>query len=64
MRIIEEKMSKRGESAVNITFADNGYMLEASGRNNEDDWVNISLVLTNMEQLTQALETLSGLPKE
>lgn len=57
-------MSKRGESAVNITFADNGYMLEASGRNNEDDWVNISLVLTNMEQLTQALETLSGLPKE
>ena len=63
MQIIEEKMAKRGDS-VTVTFADNGYMLEASGRNDRDDWVDIKVVLTNLDQLNQALESISRLPKE
>ena len=56
-------MTKRGDN-VTVTFADNGYMLEASGRNDRDDWVDIKVVLSNLEQLNQALETISKLPKE
>ena len=63
MKIIQDKMTKRGDN-VTITFADNGYMLEASGRNDRDDWVDIKVVLTNMEGLNQALETIAQLPKE
>ena len=63
MKIIQEKMTQRGDN-VTITFADNGYMLEASGRNDRGDWVDIKVVLTNMEGLNQALETIAQLPKE
>ena len=63
MKIIQERMTQRGDS-VTITFADNGYMLEASGRNDKNDWVDIKVVLTNMEGLNQALETIAQLPKE
>ena len=63
MKIIQERMTQRGDN-VTITFADNGYMLEASGRNDKDDWVDIKVVLTNMEGLNQALETIAQLPKE
>jgi len=63
MKVIEEKMAKRGDN-VTVTFADNGYMLEASGRNDRDDWVDIKVVLSNLDQLNQALESISRLPKE
>jgi hypothetical protein len=63
MKVIEEKMAKRGDN-VTVTFADNGYMLEASGRNDRDDWVDVKVVLSNLDQLNQALETISRLPKE
>jgi hypothetical protein len=63
MKVIEEKMAKRGDN-VTVTFADNGYMLEASGRDDRDNWVDVKVVLSNLEQLNQAIETLSKLPKE
>ena len=63
MKVIQERMIKRGDN-VTITFADNGYMLEASGRDDRDNWVDIKVVLTNMEGLNQALETIAQLPKE
>ena len=63
MKIIQQRMAKRGDN-VTITFADNGFMLEASGRDDKDDWVDIKVVLTNMEGLNQALETIAQLPKE
>jgi len=63
MKVIEEKMAKRGDN-VTVTFADNGYMLEASGRNDRDDWVDVKVVLSNLDQLNQALESISRLPKE
>ena len=56
-------MAKRGDN-VTVTFADNGYMLEASGRNDRDDWVDVKVVLSNLDQLNQALESISRLPKE
>jgi hypothetical protein len=63
MKVIEEKMAKRGDN-VTVTFADNGYMLEASGRDDKDDWTDIKVVLSNLDQLNQALESISRLPKE
>jgi len=44
MKVIEEKMAKRGDN-VTVTFGDNGYMLEASGRNDKNDWVILKLCL-------------------
>ena len=63
MRVIQERMAKRGDN-VTITFADNGFMLEASGRDDKDDWTDIKVVLSNLDQLNQALETIAQLPKE
>jgi hypothetical protein len=63
MQIIQEKLAKRGDN-VTITFADNGFLLEASGRDSNEDWADIKVVVGNLELLNQALETLSKLPKE
>jgi hypothetical protein len=63
MQIIQEKLAKRGDN-VTITFADTGFLLEANGRVDKEDWVDIKVVLSNLDQLNQALETISKLPKE
>jgi len=34
-----------------VDIADNGFVLNYSGRNNDDDWVNTKLVFTEVGQL-------------
>jgi hypothetical protein len=60
---ISDKLTKVGE-CVNVYFYDNAYMVEASGRNQEDDWASVKLVCRDLSEVQTLLEEVDSLPKE
>lgn len=43
---LSDKLAKVDEN-FNVTQYDNGYMVEVRGRNSDDDWATIQLIVTN-----------------
>lgn len=41
---------------LNINFADNGYILEYSGQNEDDDYRNAKILVSTFEELVEALK--------
>ena len=60
---VSDKLSKVGE-CVNVYFYDNAYMVEVSGRNEEDDWATTKLVCRDLNEVQALLEEVDSLPKE
>ncbi len=60
---ISDKLAKVGET-VNVYFYDNAYMVEVSGRNEEDNWVAAKLVCRDLTEVQTLLEEVDSLPKE
>jgi hypothetical protein len=60
---ISDKLTKVGE-CINVYFYDNAYMVEASGRNQEDDWASVKLVCRDLSEVQTLLEEVDSLPKE
>lgn len=44
------------DSDLIIEFTDNGYVMRYSGRDKDDDWVEVKLVMTNMDQVIEQLK--------
>lgn len=44
--------------SVNIVFADNGFILTYSGRDDQDNWVDAKLILHSFEEVFKQLERL------
>jgi hypothetical protein len=49
---------------VNVYFYDNAYMVEVSGRNEEDDWKNVKLNCKDLTEVQRVLEEVNSLPRE
>ena len=60
---VSDKLTKVGEN-VNIYFYDNAYMVEVSGRNEDDDWATAKLVCRDLSEVQTLLEEVDSLPKE
>lgn len=60
---ISDKLTKVGE-CVNVYFYDNAYMVEASGRNQEDDWASVKLVCKDLDEVQALLREVDSLPRE
>ena len=43
---------------------DNGFMLEISGRNADDEWANAKIMVTNVDDLTELVREASKMPRE
>ena len=56
------KIIKREESCTIYEY-DNGYMLEVSGRDSDDDWVTSKVIYNKPEELINGLLELLKLPK-
>ena len=60
---VSDKLTKVSE-CVNIYFYDNAYMVEVSGRNEDDNWVTAKLVCRDLTEVQTLLEEVDSLPKE
>lgn len=50
-----QTVSKQVES-VTIDFADNGFILTYSGRDDQDNWADAKLILNNFEEVFKHIE--------
>lgn len=60
---ISDKLVKVGE-CINVYFYDNAYMVEASGRDQNDDWANVKLVCRDLDEVQALLREVDSLPRE
>mgnify|MGYP000954709462 FL=1 len=60
---VSDKLTRVSE-CVNVYFYDNAYMVEVSGRNEEDNWVSAKLVCRDLTEVQTLLEEVDSLPKE
>jgi hypothetical protein len=60
---VSDKLTRVSE-CVNVYFYDNAYMVEVSGRNEEDNWIAVKLVCRDLNEVQVLLEEVDSLPKE
>lgn len=60
---ISDKLVKVGE-CVNVYFYDNAYMVEASGRDKNDDWSNVKLMCKDLDEVQILLQEIDSLPRD
>lgn len=56
-------ISKIGED-INIKVVDNGYLLEVSGRDVEDNWKTVKLVCLSRKELDSLLNQCFDIPRD
>lgn len=60
---VSDKLTKVSE-CVNVYFYDNAYMVEVTGRDQNDDWANIKLVCKDMDEVVKVLQEVENLERE
>jgi hypothetical protein len=60
---IGDKLAKVGE-CINVYFYDNAYMVEASGRDQNDDWASVKLVCKDLDEVQFLLREVESLPRD
>ena len=60
---VADKLVKVGE-CVNVYFYDNAYMVEVTGRDDNEDWANVKLVCRDLNEVQAVLEEVETLPKD
>lgn len=58
---INDKMVKVDET-FNINRYDNGYMLEVTGRDSEDEWITTKTIVTDADELVALIKEVLNLP--
>ena len=56
-------ITKIGED-INIKVIDNGFVLEVSGRNDNDDWKTVKVACLNRDELNKLLDQCFNLPRD
>ena len=60
---VSDKITKIGDS-VQVYFYDNGFMVEASGRDDQEDWKTAKIMCNTIEEVSEILKEASQLPRE
>jgi hypothetical protein len=47
----------------NVEIADNGFVLNYSGRTDEDDWINSKVVITSVDDLVKTITDIVSMEK-
>ena len=56
-------ISKIGED-INIKVVNNGFLLEVSGRDAEDNWTTVKLVCISRKELNSLLDECIAIPRD
>lgn len=59
---IGDKLAKIDEQ-VNVYFYDNAFMVEASGRDKNDDWCNVKLMCRDLSEVQVLLQEAESIPR-
>jgi hypothetical protein len=60
---ISDKLVKVNDS-VQVYFYDNGFMVEVSGRDENDDWKTAKIMCNTVEEISELITEASSLPRE
>jgi hypothetical protein len=60
---IGDKLAKVSDSFT-VNIYDNGYMLEISGRDSNNEWKNAKVLVQNLAQLNDLITEVSELPRD
>ena len=59
---ISKKLTKVDDN-FSVTIADNGFLLDISGRDSEDEWSGAKVVCNSLEELVAAITEITSLPR-
>lgn len=60
---ISDKLAKGGDSFT-VNIYDNGFMVEISGRNSEDDWATAKIMCNTTEDLIKVIVEATEMVRE
>lgn len=60
---LNTKLAKVSESFT-VNMYDNGYMIEVSGQDKDDEWKTVKLVCNTIEEVLKLVEEINNMPKE
>lgn len=60
---IEDKLVKISDS-FSVYMYDNGFMFEASGRNEDGDWSNTKILCHTLDELVQLIKEASAMDRD
>lgn len=60
---ISDKLNKVNDN-FNVYMYDNGFMLEISGRNDNDDWATTKILCNSLEELTKLIEEAAAMDRD
>lgn len=60
---VGDKLAKVNDS-FNVYMYDNGFMLEVSGRDSDNEYKTAKIMCANLEQLTALIQEVAVMPKD
>lgn len=60
---ISDKLAKVNESFT-VTMYDNGFMIEISGRDSDEEWRSAKIIVPTSEQLVELINEAVSLPRD
>jgi hypothetical protein len=60
---IKDKLTKLSDS-FSVNMYDNGFMFEASGRNEDGDWANVKILCNNLDELVLLIKEASAMERD
>lgn len=60
---LSDKLTKCGDS-LTVNMYDNGYMVEVSGRNSEDDWKSAKIMCQSLEEVYAVINQAATMPRD
>jgi hypothetical protein len=59
---LADKLTKADDS-LNVYFDDNGYMVEVSGRDDNDDWTTAKVMCSSLEEVNAIVAEAAGMER-
>lgn len=60
---LSDKLAKCGDS-LTVNMYDNGFMVEVSGRDSEDDWKSAKIMCQTLDEVYAVIKEASNMTKE
>ena len=60
---LSDKLAKCGDS-LTVNMYDNGFMVEVSGRNSDDDWKTAKIMCQTLDEVYGVISEASQMPRE
>ena len=60
---LTDKLAKCGDS-LTVNMYDNGYMVEVSGRDSDDNWKTAKIMCSNLEEVNKVIVDASKMPRD